>query len=61
MLPKAVTEYLEANREGHLKKLLELLAIPSIANRDDGQCSRAAEWLAGYLRGLGSQARVCPA
>jgi len=58
MLPKAVSEYLEANRDAHLAKLKEFIAFPSIANSRPEQCARCAEWLAGHMESLGLSARV---
>ena len=60
MLPTAVSLYLESQRPQYLAKLFELLRIPSIANRDDDGCPRAAQWLADHLASLGLSARVCP-
>ena len=58
MLPKAVAEYLRSHRQQQLEKLFELLGIASIANRDDGSCDKAADWLVGHLRRLGLEANV---
>lgn len=53
MLNQAVQQYLQENRPQHLAKLMELLAIPSIANNDDNCCRQAADWLGEHLKSLG--------
>ncbi|MBL7132510.1 MAG: dipeptidase [Phycisphaerae bacterium] len=60
MLQPDVSRYLEAAREKHLAKLLELLRFPSIANvqGERDQCGPCAAWLAEYLSGLGLKAEV---
>ncbi len=58
MLPKAVTQYLQANRQKHLDKLFELLRIESVSNLSDGSCAAAADWLKDYLTGIGMNCRV---
>jgi len=58
MLSDQVSKYLQANRDKHLAELLKWLAIPSIANKDDGNCDRAAEWIAGRLAKLGLTTRL---
>ncbi len=58
MLPPAVKTYLDGHRDQQLAKLFELVRIPSIANRDDGNCPKAAEWISDFLRGLGVEAQV---
>ncbi len=60
MLDHEVSRYLEAAREKHLAKLLELLRFPSIANVQDAadQCGPCAAWVAEYLTGLGLKADV---
>ena len=60
MLPASIQKYLESHREEHLGKLFELLRIPSVANRDDDACARAAGWLAGYLEQLGLETEIVP-
>jgi acetylornithine deacetylase/succinyl-diaminopimelate desuccinylase-like protein len=57
MIPPRIRRYIDDNRDAHLSRLFELLAIPSIANRDDDGCQRAADWLVTHLRSLGLQAR----
>lgn len=59
MLDQAVLQHLQGNRDRQLEKLFELLSIAGIASRNDGQCQRAAQWLADYLQQeLGFQARI---
>ncbi len=58
MIPNAVRKYLESHRAEHLEKLFELLRIPSISNRDDGECERAAKWVKAYLEDIGLEAEV---
>ena len=53
MLPPAVKTYLDGHRDQQVPKLFELVRIPSIANRDDGNCPKAAEWISDFLRGAG--------
>jgi len=61
MLPKAICEYLELHRDGHLARLFELLRIPSIANEAGGHgCNTCAGWLARHLEDLGLDAHVVP-
>lgn len=58
MLPAPVKQYLDAHREQQLEKFFELVRIPSIANRNDGQCLQAAQWLVKFLSDLGVQAKI---
>jgi len=58
MLPTEVSTYLQGNREKHLAELFELLRIPSVANRKDDACNRAADWLANRLSMLGFHCRL---
>ena len=60
MLQGEVSSYLQAAREEHLAKLLELLRFPSIANvqGEGDQCGPCADWLVEYLSGLGLKADV---
>ena len=58
MLPKAVSEYLDAHREQSLARLREFVAFPSVANSRPDDCDRCAEWLVGQLDALGLAARV---
>lgn len=56
----AVLQYVDANREEALERLMALLRIPSIStqknHKDD--CRRAAGWLVDELRGLGFTASL---
>ena len=58
MLKEEVSKYLHANREKHLAELFDWLRIPSIANKDDGNCEMAAQWIADRLARLGLAARL---
>jgi len=58
MLPKSVTDYLQANRKRHLDELFELLRFPSVANNQPAACRDAAEWLVRRLKSLGLEARA---
>ena len=58
MLPESVTQYLEAHREEHLAKLMELIRFRSIANSEPEQCRLCAEWLVDYLEELGLSAHL---
>ncbi|MFP3937491.1 MAG: dipeptidase [Phycisphaerae bacterium] len=62
MLPEAVREYLDANRDRHLAELCELLRIPSIANvrGEPDRCRQAADWLAERLEQIGLSASIEP-
>ena len=53
-----VIAYLNANRDKHLQQLCRLLRFASIANNDDDQCPRCAEWLVAHLASLGLAARI---
>ncbi len=60
MLDKDVLNYLQSHRNEHLSALKELLAIPSLANIDDGNCEKCADWLVKYLGKAGMKAQVLP-
>ncbi len=62
MLPADVRAYLDAHREEHLQRLMDLLRFPSVANvvADPHPCDLCADWLAGYLADLGLDARILP-
>ena len=53
---------LDADREGALARLFDLLRIPSVSTDPAyaGDCARAADWLAGDLARMGFAARVEP-
>ena len=53
---------LDADREGALARLFELLAIPSVSTdpAHAPDCARAADWLARDLAAMGFEARVEP-
>ncbi len=55
-----VLDRLDADREGALARLFELLACQSVSTDPayDGECRRAAEWLRADLAGLGLAARL---
>ncbi len=57
-----VLETLDANREGALARLFELIKIPSISTDPafSGECAKAAHWLAQELNDLGFAATVRP-
>jgi len=58
VLPKIVTDYLLSHRQEHLERLFELLRIPSIANKSDGSCQAAAQWLVDYLKRMRFEAEA---
>ncbi len=60
MLNKDVLNYLQSHRDEHLSALKELLGIPSLANHDDGNCEKCADWLAKYLVKAGMEVQVLP-
>lgn len=57
-----VLETLDANRQGALDRLFDLMRIRSISTDPAfaGECARAADWLAQELTGLGFVASVRP-
>ncbi|MGF1502126.1 MAG: M20/M25/M40 family metallo-hydrolase [Paracoccaceae bacterium] len=57
-----VLAHLDADRDGALTRLFELLRIPSISTdpAHDADCARAAEWLAADLKSLGFDTRIEP-
>jgi len=57
-----VLKALDANRDEALKRLFELLRIPSVSTDPAfaQHCRKAAEWCAGELRTLGFDAKVVP-
>ncbi|MGC8839254.1 MAG: dipeptidase [Anaerolineae bacterium] len=55
--------YARAHRQALLEALQDFLRIPSVSTQPEhrGDIQRAAEWVAGYLRGMGmSQVEVVP-
>ena len=58
MLPQVVKQYLDSHRQQNLDKFFELVRIPSIANRNDGNCLKAAQWLVKFLTDLGVRAKI---
>ncbi len=62
MIPKSITDYLNANRNKHLESLKELLRFPSVANvtQEPDPCTQCAQWLAQYMSDAGLDARVMP-
>jgi len=62
MLPKEVSEYLQAHRDEQLDQLLELLRFASISSQPArrGECLACAEHLAGHLRELGFSVELRP-
>lgn len=57
-----VDKYLEQNASRFEDELCELLRIPSVSadSRHKGDVERAAEWVAGQLRGMGLTTKVHP-
>lgn len=57
-----VLDRLDASFDGALERLFRFLEIPSISTdpAHAADCQRAAEWLAGDLKSIGFDARVCP-
>lgn len=58
MLDKDVSDYLQSHRDQHLSALSDLLGIPSLANLDDGNCEKCADWLAKYLGNAGMETQI---
>lgn len=58
----AVLAKIDSNEAGALRRLFELLAIPSISTDPNyaDDCARAADWLSRELQGLGFDASVRP-
>jgi acetylornithine deacetylase/succinyl-diaminopimelate desuccinylase-like protein len=56
----AVLTTIDANLDASRERLFDLLRIPSVSTDPafTAQCQRAADWLAGQLRGLGYEADV---
>lgn len=57
-----VLDHLDAGFEGALERLFRFLEIPSVSTdpAHASDCTRAAEWLAADLQGIGFDAQVCP-
>lgn len=55
LLPAALS-YLQANRDRHLKELIDFVSIPSVSTDPNakGDIQRAADWLVGQLHELGA-------
>ena len=58
----AVLAKIDSNEAGALRRLFELLAIPSVSTDPNyaDDCARAADWLSRELQGLGFDASVRP-
>jgi acetylornithine deacetylase/succinyl-diaminopimelate desuccinylase-like protein len=58
----AVLDTIDRNQDAALKRLAELIAIPSVSTDPAyaAECRRAAEWLRGELTGIGFDASVRP-
>src|SRR5205085_2271130 len=54
-MDQAIERYLDEHRERHLDELKEFLRIPSASSLPEHRADvrRAAEWVAGQLRGIG--------
>jgi hypothetical protein len=53
--PMNLTEYIDSKRDENLSELKEFLRIPSVSTKSEHKpdVERAAEWVAGKLRGAG--------